>query len=171
MLNLNGIPFMGQQLRISRPSKYPGPMTPSLSWPDVLARLMAQGDINQLGGGGVQAAPAAAQPATRVLRLNNMLSEDDLADEEHAKNNLPDVLTRWEERDDVERDRPRTAQSFCVPKAEIALEGAYDLSIARYKEAVHETVEHQSPVAVIAELRRLEAEISEGLSMLEEMVA
>ncbi|MCH7484887.1 MAG: SAM-dependent DNA methyltransferase, partial [Chloroflexi bacterium] len=48
--------------------------------------------------------------------------------EEHSKNNLPDVLTRWAERDGAERERPRTAQSFCVPKAEIAAEG-YDLSL------------------------------------------
>ncbi len=39
---------------------------------------------------------------------------------EHAKNNLPDVLARWAERAGSERERPRTAQSFCVPKADIA---------------------------------------------------
>ena len=46
-----------------------------------------------------------------------------LTAEEHAKNNLPDVLARWAERDGAERERPRTAQSFCVPKAEIAATG------------------------------------------------
>ncbi|PWG74668.1 DNA methyltransferase, partial [Enterococcus hirae] len=59
-----------------------------------------------------------------------------LSEEEHAKHNLPDVLARWPERDGKERDRPRTAQSFCVPKADIAAQG-YDLSINRYKEVVH----------------------------------
>lgn len=97
--------------------------------------------------------------------------EEDLTEAEHAKNNLPDVLTRWEERDGAERKRPRTAQSFCVPKADIAKEGAYDLSINRYKERVHEAVEHESPAAIIAELKRLEAEISEGLARLEELAA
>ena len=53
------------------------------------------------------------------------------------KNNLPDVLARWTERDGAERERPRTAQSFCVPKADIAAQG-YDLSLNRYKEVVHE---------------------------------
>jgi len=38
-----------------------------------------------------------------------------LIEDEHAKNNLPDVLVRWAERTGVERERPRTAQSFCVP--------------------------------------------------------
>jgi len=43
-----------------------------------------------------------------------------LTDGEHAKNNLPDVLARWKRRDADERQRPRTAQSFCVPKGDIA---------------------------------------------------
>jgi type I restriction enzyme M protein len=67
-----------------------------------------------------------------------------LTPEEHAKNNLPDVLARWNARDGAERDRPRTAQSFCVPKADIAAQG-YDLSLSRYKEVVHEAVAHRSP--------------------------
>ncbi|KAG5189690.1 U2 small nuclear ribonucleoprotein auxiliary factor large subunit [Tribonema minus] len=82
MLNLNGIPFMGSTLRIGRPAKYPGPMTPAMTWPDILARLVAQGGAAALGLGGGSPAPAAHQPATRVLRLNNMLSAEDLADEE-----------------------------------------------------------------------------------------
>jgi type I restriction enzyme M protein len=50
-----------------------------------------------------------------------------LTSEDHHKNNLPDILARWLARDSVERDRPRTAQSFCIPKSEIAA-NAYDLS-------------------------------------------
>ena len=49
-------------------------------------------------------------------------------------------------------------------------DGGYDLSLNRYKEVEHEEVEHQSPAEIIAELKRLEAEISEGLTKLEEMV-
>lgn len=94
----------------------------------------------------------------------------DLTDADHDKNNLPDVLMRWEERNGAERERPRTAQSFTVFKADIANDGAYDLSINRYKETVHEEVEHQSPATIIAELKRLEVEISKGLAELEEMV-
>ncbi|HET7696209.1 MAG TPA: class I SAM-dependent DNA methyltransferase, partial [Vicinamibacterales bacterium] len=69
--------------------------------------------------------------------------------EDHAKNNLPDVLARWGERDGAERERPRTAQSFCVPKADIVAQG-YDLSLNRYKEIVHEAVEHRSPKEILA---------------------
>jgi type I restriction enzyme M protein len=94
-----------------------------------------------------------------------------LAADEHIKNNLPDVLARWEQRDVAERTRTRTAQSFCVPKAEIATSGTYDLSINRYKEVEHQEEEHASPAAIVRELRALEEDISEGLCTLEEMLA
>jgi type I restriction enzyme M protein len=93
-----------------------------------------------------------------------------LADEDHAKNNLPDVLARWKERDGAERERPRTAQSFCVPKEDVAATGGYDLSLNRYKEIDHAHVEHDAPADIIRELREIEAEISEGLTRLEEML-
>jgi type I restriction enzyme M protein len=96
--------------------------------------------------------------------------EIDLTEADHEKNNLPDVLMRWDERGGAERECPRTAQSFTVPKADIAKDGAYDLSINRYKETVHEEVEHQTPTAIISELKRLEVEITEGLAKLEEMM-
>jgi type I restriction enzyme M protein len=93
---------------------------------------------------------------------------DVLADEDYARNNLPDVLARWEARH-VERDRPRTEQSFLVPKAEIAAQG-YDLSLNRYKEVVHKEAEHRPPREIIDELKALEAEIAKGLDELAEMV-
>jgi type I restriction enzyme M protein len=92
-----------------------------------------------------------------------------LSEEEHARNNLPDVMARWSRRDGEERERARTAQSFCVPKADIAAQG-YDLSLNRYKEVVHEEVEHRDPREIMAELRRLEGEIAEGLRELEGML-
>ena len=92
-----------------------------------------------------------------------------LGDDEHAKNNLPDIAARWKQRDGAERKRPRTAQSFCVPKAEIAAAG-YDLSINRYKEVVHEAAEHRPPKEIIAELKALEKEIADGLEELEAML-
>jgi type I restriction enzyme M protein len=92
-----------------------------------------------------------------------------LSDEDHARNNLPDVVARWRERAGAERDRPRTAQSFCVPKAEIAANG-YDLSLNRYREVEHEEVEHVPPQQIIAELMELEREIEAGLRDLETMV-
>jgi type I restriction enzyme M protein len=71
-----------------------------------------------------------------------------LSEEEHAKNNLPDVLARWSRRDSSERDRPPTNQSFCVPKTDIS-SNDYDLSVNRYKEVVHEQVTHESPTEIL----------------------
>ena len=97
------------------------------------------------------------------------VSAETLTAEEHAKNNLPDVLARWRERDGSERTRGRTAQSFCVPKADIAAQG-YDLSLNRYKEVVHAAVAHDKPLEILAKLKVLEAEIQEGMAELEGML-
>jgi type I restriction enzyme M protein len=110
-------------------------------------------------------------------KRNKLLTDDKLGcvpshkltDEEHAKNNLPDVLARWSQRDKAERKRPRTAQSFCVPKVDLAAHG-YDLSLNRYKEVVHEEVAHVPPKKLIAELMKLEREIEQGLKELEGML-
>ena len=71
-----------------------------------------------------------------------------LSPEEHDKNNLPDVVQRWAERAGTERTRPRKAQSFCVPRADIAAAG-YDFSLNRYKEVEHEEVAHESPAVIL----------------------
>jgi type I restriction enzyme M protein len=89
--------------------------------------------------------------------------------DDHAKNNLPDVLARWAGRNATERERPRTAQSFCVPKADIAAQG-YDLSLNRYKEVVHEAIEHRAPKEILADLAKLEEEIQRGMKELEGML-
>ena len=92
-----------------------------------------------------------------------------LSAEEHGKNNLPDVLARWQQCAREERERPRTAQSFCVPKADIAANG-YDLSLNRYKEVVYEEVQHVPPKQILAELADLEREIEQGMKELEAVV-
>ncbi|MFC3891411.1 N-6 DNA methylase [Lentzea rhizosphaerae] len=88
-----------------------------------------------------------------------------LNETDHAKNNLPDVLARWQRRNGTEQKRSRTEQSFCVPKADIAAQ-SYDLSLNRYKEIVHEEVEHRAPGDILDELARIEAEIQQGMSEL-----
>ena len=92
-----------------------------------------------------------------------------LGEDEYIKNNLPDIAARWKKRHGTECERPRTAQSFCVPKAEIKAAG-YDLSINRYKEVVHQAAEHRRPKEIIAELKALEQEIADGLDELEGML-
>ncbi|MDP3373799.1 MAG: class I SAM-dependent DNA methyltransferase [Hydrogenophaga sp.] len=127
-----------------------------------------------------------------------LLSEDKLGtrppqpltEAEHAKNNLPDVLQRWqsltpnpspsslplplgegggEGSPPPESHRPRTAQSFLVPKADIAANG-YDLSLNRYREVVHQQVNHRAPADILTELARLEEEIAQGTKALAEML-
>jgi type I restriction enzyme M protein len=88
---------------------------------------------------------------------------------DHAKNNLPDCLERWANRESAEVHRKRTDQSFCVPKADIVAQG-YDLSLNRYKEVVHDGVEHRAPAEIIADLEKLEIEIQQGLSELKALL-
>ena len=104
-----------------------------------------------------------------------------LSEEEHAKNNLPDVLARWQSLHPLppgegggegspELKRDRTDQSFCVPKCDIVSNG-YDLSINRYKEVVHAVSEHLPPKEILAKLAVLEAEIQAGMKELEGMLS
>jgi type I restriction enzyme M protein len=88
---------------------------------------------------------------------------------EHIKNNLPDILARWQKRNEKERQRTRTEQSFCVSKAEIAAQG-YDLSLNRYKEVVHEEIQYRSPQEILAELNKLEDEIRQNMKELEDSI-
>jgi type I restriction enzyme M protein len=92
-----------------------------------------------------------------------------LTADDHPKNNLPDILARWTQRDQSERQNPRTAQSFCVTKADIAQWG-YDLSLNRYKEVVHEEIAHRLPGEILKSLGQLEAEIQQGTKELERML-
>lgn len=84
-------------------------------------------------------------------------------------NDLPDVLARWTDRG-AERGRARTAQSYCVPKADIVTQ-SYDLSLNRYKEILHDEVEHQSPLDIIADIEALEDEIASGLVELKALLS
>jgi type I restriction enzyme M protein len=92
-----------------------------------------------------------------------------LADEEQGKNNLPDVMARWIDRDGNELNRARTEQSFCIAKADIVAQN-YDLSLNRYKEIIHEDVDHQPPLEILADLTKLEEDIEDGLRKLEAML-
>ena len=95
--------------------------------------------------------------------------KNDLKEEDHKKNNLPDCLRRWAKRKGPEIERLRTEQSFCVSKDEIKAQ-EYDLSLNRYKEIVFEEINHRPPLEILAELRELESKISKGMDELEEML-
>jgi type I restriction enzyme M protein len=90
----------------------------------------------------------------------------ELQTDEHAKNNLPDILARWQQRNARERKRPRTAQSFCIPK-ELIAEKDYDLSLNQYREVIPEDMPYRPPREILADLTKLEAEIQRGMKELE----
>jgi type I restriction enzyme M protein len=56
-----------------------------------------------------------------------------------------------------------------VPKSDIAANG-YDLSLNRYKEVVHEQVDHVLPQQILATLDELEAKIQQEMKELKEML-
>jgi type I restriction enzyme M protein len=107
---------------------------------------------------------------TPLLDDDKLSVDAKLTDDEHAKNNLPDALARWADRDGAELDRARTDQSFCVPKADIA-NNDYDLSINRYKEIVYDEIEYPAPSEILDELAELETEIQQGIEDLKAMLA
>ncbi|KQU04715.1 DNA methyltransferase [Rhodococcus sp. Leaf7] len=89
-----------------------------------------------------------------------------------AANDLPDAASRWlslMETDQHEKERPRTAQSFLVPKADIVAED-YDLSLNRYKETIQDDIEHRAPLDIISDVELLEDEIVRGLDELKAML-
>ena len=87
-----------------------------------------------------------------------------------VRNDLPDALARWASRTTTERDRARTDQSFTVPKSSIVSQG-YDLSVNRYKESVHDDVEHRPPLEIIADIEQLEGDIAKGLAKLKAILS
>ena len=91
-LNLNNIPFMGAQLRVGRPSKWSGPPDNHGNWEDILAKYMS-GELqagNTAPGQGAAAMNGNVK-RTRVVELQNMLSNDDLADESEYNDLLEDT--------------------------------------------------------------------------------
>jgi type I restriction enzyme M protein len=88
---------------------------------------------------------------------------------ERARNERDETLLT-DEQPQSEHDRPRTAQSFLVPRQEI-VDNNYDLSLNRYKELEVEEMEHRSPAEILDELDALEVEIQDGLTRLREMLA
>lgn len=96
-------------------------------------------------------------------------SLNDMRTPQPEKDDLPDILARWQNRD-AEDDRERTDQSFLVPKSEIA-ENDYDLSLNRYKEVVYEEVEYDPPKVILGRLAELEAEIAKGRQELEALLS
>ena len=87
---------------------------------------------------------------------------------ETKENDIPDIIARFRALD-AEEGRARTEQSFFVPKDEIVAND-YDLSINKYKQTEYKPVEYPPTSEIMAELRRLEAEIKTAMDELEKML-
>ena len=83
-------------------------------------------------------------------------------------NDIPDIVARFHDLQN-EESRERTEQSFFVPKAEI-VENGYDLSINKYKKTEYKPVEYPSTQEIMADLHKLEMQITQGLAELEGML-
>ena len=87
---------------------------------------------------------------------------------EIPENDIPDIVERFRHLE-VEMKRPRSEQSFFVPKKEI-VDNGYDLSINKYKQVAFESVQYPPTHVLIAQLNSIEIEIAQGLKELEEMI-
>ena len=72
-------------------------------------------------------------------------------------------------RRDPRQDTDRKKKCFFVPKKEIVKE-EHALSISRYKEDVFEEIEYEKPDVILKKLTGIEAEISNELNKLKEMI-
>lgn len=76
--------------------------------------------------------------------------------------------SRYNSRTDF-REKAHAVEQFSMHKADIVEQG-YDLSINRYKEVVHEEVEHRKPQEILDELEGIEKEIMQGMKQLRGML-
>ena len=83
-------------------------------------------------------------------------------------NDIPDIVARFNNIE-AENDRKRTDQSFFVPKQEI-VDNGYDLSINKYKKTEYVAVEYPPTSEIMADLRKLEQEISVEMDKLEKLL-
>ena len=81
---------------------------------------------------------------------------------------IPDIIARFRNRE-AEEQRERTDKSFLVPKQEI-VDNDYDLSINKYKKTVYVPVEYPPSSEILADIRRLQADIDQNMAELEKLL-
>jgi type I restriction enzyme M protein len=94
------------------------------------------------------------RPATESVWFYEMQADgyslDDKRSKQEGYGDLQEIVARYHGRD-AEKDTDRTAQWFCVARADIEAEG-YDLSLSRYKEDVFEEVVYEAPGMIVERL-------------------
>jgi type I restriction enzyme M protein len=92
-----------------------------------------------------------------------------------ATNDIPDIISNWNELETLDKAalaelvEARTSRAFLVPFSEIRAND-WDLSINRYKETVHEEVAYDSPAVILADIKQLDAERTDALTLLEKLL-
>ena len=123
--------------------------------------------------GSMRSPPTAGAWTTSALRCyprtNSARSPAKRDEGDHARNNLPDVLARWSRATAPSRSGPHRAEVLC-PQGGHRRPGLRPI-LNRYKEVVHEEVEHRPPLEIMDELERIETEIQQGMSELKRMLA
>jgi type I restriction enzyme M protein len=95
-------------------------------------------------------------------------SLDDKRTPQPDKNDLHDLVARWKSRD-AKTPSDRAAKHFFINADEIR-NNNYDLSLNRYKQAVHIQKDYEAPTVIISKLRELEISILADIASLEEMI-
>jgi type I restriction enzyme M protein len=87
---------------------------------------------------------------------------------ETKDSDIPDIVARFHNLA-AETDRKRTDKSFLVPFSEIEA-NEWDLSINRYKEIEYEEVNYAAPKDIIADIKQLDKERTDALTLLEQLL-
>ena len=95
-------------------------------------------------------------------------SLDDKRTPQPDKNDLPELVAKWKERD-PKQESDRTGKHFFVPVGDIRA-NKYDLSLNRYKETKHVEVKYDPPKEILGRMRELEEEILADIDELEGML-
>jgi type I restriction enzyme M protein len=95
-------------------------------------------------------------------------SLDDKRTLQSDRNDLPDMVARWKDRD-PKKESDRTAKHFFVSVDEIRT-NKFDLSLNRYKETKYKEATYDPPKIILNRMRDLENGIIEDIAELEEML-
>ena len=95
-------------------------------------------------------------------------SLDDKRTPQPGKDDIPDLLARWNKRN-PKKESDRTAKHFFVPVADIRA-NKYDLSLNRYKETKHEEATYDPPKTILKRMNKLGQEVLKDIADLEGML-
>lgn len=101
---------------------------------------------------------------------------ENMLHEAKGKSDIPFILTDWTklsggilDEKTVAEFSDRTSKSFLVSKEELAANN-YEFTFDSYKETVHEEVHYDAPTDIIAEIETLDAQRTDALKLLKELL-